>query len=150
MSEGFVDSFLTFQSRTLNSGPVAHNHILNTPTDACVVIAGGTLERWAVLSPNTLPGDPCDLFFVGKCKVSLNKEQVEDCVRWIGCDGPCRRWFHSTVCLEMSEDEVRKIGIVEELTVKRCKDCIDNKEIFLQIRESVCSGATVQGYSLKR
>ena len=122
LSEGLVDSFLTFQSRTLNSGPVAHNHILNTPSDACVVIAGGTIERWTVLSPNTLPGDPSDLFFVGKCKVSLNKEQVEDCVRWIGCDGPCRRWFHSTVCLEMSEDEVNAAERMKNWYCRRA-DC---------------------------
>ena len=69
------------------------------------MVAGGTIERWAVLSTNTLPGDPCDLVTLAKCKVILRSEPVEETVFWIGCDGVCKRWFHS-ICLNMSGREV--------------------------------------------
>ena len=120
--EGAVDSFLTFQSRLLNSGPVAHNFILNTPSATCALVAGGTIERWAILCKNTLPGDPCDLFAVGKCKVFQNQEPAEDTVRWIGCDGPCKRWFHSVVCLKMSEIEAKAAEQMKNWFCRRA-DC---------------------------
>ena len=81
--EGIVDQLVSFLSRALNSGPVAHNFILDTPSNNCLMVAGGTIERWAVLSTNTLPGDPCDLVTLAKCKVILRSEPVEETVFWI-------------------------------------------------------------------
>ena len=120
MTEGVVHSILNFHSKALNSGPVAHNFILNSPTDDCFLVAGGTQERWAVLSKNVLPADPCDLVSVGKCRINLHP--TEETVRWIGCDGPCKRWFHSEVCLKMALDEAKSAEKMKNWYCRR-PDC---------------------------
>ena len=45
MNDGVTQSVQYFQAKALNSGPVAHNQLLNTPIDTCKVVAGGTQER---------------------------------------------------------------------------------------------------------
>lgn len=104
MNDGVAQSVQYFQAKALNSGPVAHNQLLNTPIDTCKIVAGGTQERWAILSPATVPGSPCDLDLKSQCKFKLNEDTGDDLVNWIACDGFCKRWLH-TLCINMTKEE---------------------------------------------
>ena len=104
MNQGLVENIESYQSKSLNSGCVSHNQLLNTPSKSCLIVAGGTLERWAILSTSTVAGSPCDLDLKGMCKVTSNEDSGTEYVNWIGCDGPCKRWFH-TICLFMDKKE---------------------------------------------
>ena len=106
--DGYVDSLTNFKVKALNSGPLAHNHIMSTPSETCFLISGGTAEKWAAFCKNQMPGDPCDLVAIGKCKISSNVVIGSSLVRWIACDGHCKRWFHSMSCLDMSEEEAKE------------------------------------------
>ena len=90
---------------SLGCGPVAQASLLLTPEDDVFIVAGGTQERWALVSKYTAPGVPCDLEVKKKCLLVNNPEcYLQDTVNWLGCDGPCNRWFHSP-CLLMSHEQ---------------------------------------------
>ena len=89
----------------LNSGPVAQPCILHTPNQNVFIVAGGIQETWALLSETTAPSAPCALSLINRCLlISDPEENYMDTVKWIGCDGPCKRWFHSP-CLHFSDKD---------------------------------------------
>jgi hypothetical protein len=77
---------------SLGCGPVAQASLLLTPAEDVFIVAGGTQERWALVSKYIASGLPCDLEVKKKCLLVKNPEcYLQDTVKWLGCDGPCNR-----------------------------------------------------------
>ena len=89
----------------LGSGPQAQAAFIRTPQPEVYILAGGVQERWALISEYIAPAVPCDLHKKKRCLLVKNPDQhAMDTVNWLGCDGPCQRWFH-VPCLKLSAEE---------------------------------------------
>ena len=99
------DGSLSAEEKCLKSGPIAQASLLSTPSDNVFIVAGGIQERWALLSDCIAPSAPCALHAVSRCVLASDPaKNSSDTVKWIGCDGPCQRWFHS-LCLHFSNED---------------------------------------------
>ena len=96
---------LTVECLDLKSGPLAQSSLLKTPEPHVYIVAGGIQERWALISNYVAPAVPCDMQAKQKCLLVNEKTQyVGDVVNWLGCDGPCSRWFHIN-CVMITNEE---------------------------------------------
>ena len=96
---------VTIETLALGSGPIAQSLLINTPEEDQFILAGGTHERWALISNHVAPAVPCALNQKKKCVLMINPETyIQDTVNWLGCDGPCDRWFHIP-CVRISPEE---------------------------------------------
>ena len=99
------DGQVSVTVQALGSGPQAQASLLKTPETDVFILAGGIQERWALVSKYTAPAVPCDLHLKHKCLLVKTPDQHQvDTVNWLGCDGPCSRWFHEP-CLGLSHEE---------------------------------------------
>ena len=98
------------ETLAMGSAPTAQSAFLVTPEPDVYILAGGTQERWALLSKYVAPGAPCDLNLKKRCLLVNNQDQyMMDTVNWLGCDGPCKRWFH-VICLKISDSEFQAVS----------------------------------------
>ena len=101
-----ADSSISLESSQLGSGPLAQASFLKTPETAVYILAGGTLERWALVSKYVAPASPCDLKEKNSCLLDLHPTTYDrDTVNWLECDRPCKRWFQ-VFCLKMTHKGV--------------------------------------------
>ena len=96
---------VSLEEKSLDAGPIAQASILQTPSKNVFILAGGLQERWALLSMTTAPAAPCSLAVLDKCILVTNPlSNAGETVKWIGCDGDCKRWFH-VPCLHLSNED---------------------------------------------
>ena len=81
------------QEKRLGIEPVAQAMLLQTPTPGCIILAGGTVERWDILSSELSPGNPCSLARKWKCIIEQNLDKYAANVQWIFYSS-CERWYH--------------------------------------------------------
>ena len=83
--------------KSLCSGLVGQPLLFLCPGAKCLLIGGGTLEKFGIVCAGTLPTVKCDLTV---CKlendgsVALSAGFGEN-TNYLGCQGPCKRWFHA-------------------------------------------------------
>ena len=83
----------TIQENRLGIEPVTQAMLLQTPTPGCIIVAGGTVERWDILSSELSPGNPCSLAQKWKCIIEQNLDKYAANVQWIFYSS-CERWYH--------------------------------------------------------
>lgn len=99
------EKVISLDVRSLGCGPLAQASIVRTPKEDVFIIAGGIQERWALVSQTVAPAAPCSLDDIKKCIMVNNPDLYpQDTVNWLGCSGPCKRWFH-VPCVHLSHDD---------------------------------------------
>ena len=84
-------------AKSLRSGLLGQTTVFLCPGGNCILIGGGTLEKFGVFCDGFLPTSPCDL---PSCKlesdVSAGTTQgFSNNPNFLGCEGSCQRWFHA-------------------------------------------------------
>ena len=116
------EKVLSLEIHSLFSGPIAQASLIKTPEEDVLIIAGGIQERWAILSPNVAPAAPCSLNTQNKCILVKTPDLYSnDTVNWLGCDGPCKRWFH-VPCVHLSPEDFVRISKCDKWYCRR-SDC---------------------------
>jgi hypothetical protein len=111
MIEMIVDkeSVVSIHIKSLGSGPIAQASLMTTPARDVFILGGGVQERWALLSQTVAPSAPCSLNEKARCILVKNPDfYPAETVNWLGCDGPCKRWFHAP-CVHISPDDYADI-----------------------------------------
>ena len=86
-----------FESKSLRSGHLGQATAFPCPGGKCILIGGGTLEKFGIFCDGFLPTEQCDL---DNCKLKSdgsagNSKGFSDNPNFVGCEGSCQRWFHA-------------------------------------------------------
>ena len=84
-------------SKPLFCGLLGQPTVLLFPGEQCLLICGGTLEKFGIVSDGHLPTEPCDY---PDCKLQKNSSVslaagFSENPNFLGCQGLCKRWFHA-------------------------------------------------------
>ena len=85
------------KSMVLNSGLVGQPLLFLCPGEKCLVIGGGTLEKFGIVCDGHLPSVKCDH---PACKLEADGslaagDGFTENPNYLGCQGICKRWFHA-------------------------------------------------------
>ena len=85
------------QSKSLKSGLLGQPSLFLCPGGDCIMVCGGTLEKFGVFTAGVLPAEKCDQ---PNCKLELDgsagrDKGFSDNPNYLGCESDCKRWFHA-------------------------------------------------------
>ena len=83
--------------RPLNSGLLGQPLLFMCPGESCLLIGGGTLEKFGIFCAGHLPSETCD---IPACKLEVDGSVAlsagfSENPNYLGCQGDCKRWFHA-------------------------------------------------------
>ena len=89
--------FKDVMTQSLRCGLLGQPALLLSPGDQCLLICGGSLEKFGIFCDGYLPTEKCDH---PKCELQTNSSLAlakgfSENPNYLGCQGVCKRWFHA-------------------------------------------------------
>ena len=96
---------------TLKSGLLGQPLIILSADEKCIVIGGGTVEKFGIFCVGHLPSETCA---TPSCKLKDDGSLAcsagfSENPNFLGCQGLCKRWFHA-YCLGLDYAKYIKLA----------------------------------------
>ena len=118
-----LGEIVQIQSKSLNSGLLGQPSLFLCPSNNCIIICGGTLEKFGLFGEGCLPTEKCDF---PTCLLESDggagkEEGFSENPNYLGCQSDCKRWFHA-YCLGLN---YRKYVVLSQRSYWQCNryDC---------------------------
>ena len=83
--------------QSIRSGLLGQPSVFLCPGEKCLLICGGSLEKFGIISDGHLTTEKCDH---PKCELQANSSLAvlkgfSENPNFLGCQSHCKRWFHA-------------------------------------------------------